>query len=118
MPRNMRHITCDMVRELINSNPNPQFDNHWIEMRVLRDHTVAFATELLEYRTKQDPLMEFSRELSHWVGRKFKAHLTKPPIGRRRNGKVESRNLAGDDIPNQLWEKRTPGTPIPPSACT
>ena len=31
-------------------------------MRVLRlHHTIAFATELLEYRTRRDPLMAFSR---------------------------------------------------------
>jgi hypothetical protein len=61
--------------------------------------------------------MAFSREFSHWVGRKFKTHLRKTTNGPKRDGKVESRNLAGDDILNQQWEKRTPRTPIPPSAC-
>jgi hypothetical protein len=87
-------------------------------MRVLRLHTIAFATELLEYRTRRDPLMAFSREFSHWIGRKFKTHLRKTTNGPKRDGKVESRNLAGDDIVNQQWQRRTPGTPIPPSACT
>ena len=111
----MLHITVEMVRELINSNPNSQFDNHWIEMRVLRLHTIAFARELLLYEGNNlDPLMVFSREFSHWVGRKFEGHIVKTHNGRQRNGKIESRNLAGDMILNQQWEKSNPGTPIPP----
>jgi hypothetical protein len=117
MPRNMRHITCDMVRELINSNPQSRFDNHWIEQRVLRHHAAAFARELFIYRHRADPLMDFSREFSHCVGRKFRGHLVKTNSGPRRDGKIESRNLAGDLIFNQEWEKRHPGAPIRPSVC-
>jgi len=70
-----RSPTCDMVRELINNNPESRFDNHWIERRILRHHAVAFAMEVLEYQGRADPLMDFSREFSHWVGRKFTGHL-------------------------------------------
>lgn len=118
MPRDMQHITCDMVRELINSNPEAQFDNHWIEQRLLRRQAIAFARELLEYQGSGDPLMDFSRELSHWIGRKFSpGHLLKTTNGPRQDGKIETLNLAGDLIFNQQWEKRDPANPIPPSAC-
>jgi len=118
MPRDMQHITCDMVRALINGNPESRFDNHWIEQRVLRHHAVAFALELLEYRQEPDPLMNFSRDFGHWVGRQFSPdHLVKTNSGPRQDGKIETLNLAGDRIFNQEWEKRDPANPIPPSAC-
>jgi hypothetical protein len=118
MPRDMQDITCDMVRELVNNNPDARFDNHWIEMRILRHHAIEFASELLHYRGRPDPLKDFSREFSHWVGRKFRGHLIKTDSGPKQDGKIESRNLAGDLIFNQEWEKSNPGTPIPASVCT
>jgi hypothetical protein len=60
-----------MVADIINDVPAANFDTHWIEKRVLRRYAVAFAEDLLEFRTADDPLMRFSAAFSQWLGRTF-----------------------------------------------
>jgi hypothetical protein len=103
----MKHITRQMVADIINSIPNINFDTHKIEQRLLRLHTVAFAEELLEFRNADDPLMRCSAEFSKWVGREFAADIEKSA-----NGKVMTLHLGGDECKNQEWTKLNPGTPI------
>ncbi|MGA3056363.1 MAG: hypothetical protein ABSD63_19310 [Candidatus Korobacteraceae bacterium] len=103
----MKHITRQIVADIINSRPTANFDTHWVERRVLRLHPVAFAEELLEFRTAADPLMSFSAEFSKWIGRTFTNGINKST-----NGKVLSVHLGGEECGNQEWTKLNPGTPI------
>src|SRR5882724_4476939 len=73
----MRHRTRRMVADIINDIPTANFDTHRIEKRVLRRHAVAFAEDLLEFRTTDDPLKRFSAAFSQWVGRTFANEVTK-----------------------------------------
>lgn len=107
MPTQMQHITLDMVKRIINEDPRVTFDTHWLEKRLLREHTIAFANELIEFRDYPDPLHRFSMAFSQWFGDKFKAHIRKTSTAKER-----SENLAGDVIENQGWTKLNPGTPI------
>lgn len=103
----MKHLTREIVADIINNRPSASFDTHWIEQRILRLHPVAFAEELLEFRTAADPLMAFSSNFSKWVGNTFSNEIRKSS-----NGKVLSVHLGGDECGNQEWTKLNPGTPI------
>jgi hypothetical protein len=96
-----------MVADIINDVPTANFDTHWVEKRVLRRHAVAFAEELLEFRTADDPLMRFSAAFSQWLGRTFVNEVTKST-----NNKVVSAHLGGEECENQQWAKLDPGTRI------
>jgi hypothetical protein len=97
-----------MLRDILNHDPQRDpFDTHWLEQRVLRDHTIAFAEELLEFRNFPDPLMRFSMAFSQWFGKTFQSYVHKS-----RNDKVRSANLAGK-VENQEWTRTTPGAWIP-----
>jgi hypothetical protein len=103
----MRYITRPMVADIINDVPTTSFDTHWIEKRLLRRQAVAFAEELLEFRTADDPLMRFSAAFSQWIGRTFANEVTKSI-----NNKVVSIHLGGEEGENQEWTKLNPGMPI------
>jgi hypothetical protein len=103
----MKKITRQMVADIINASPEPDFDTHWIERRLIRHYTVEFAEELLEWRNVDDPLMRFSAEFSKWVGRTFANQIVKST-----NGKVVSLHLGGEECANQEWTKLNPGVPI------
>jgi hypothetical protein len=103
----MKHITREMVADVINDHPLPHFDTHWIEQRLLRLQTVAFAEELLEFRTATDPLQRFSAEFSKWIGETFASGVTKSI-----NDKVTSLHLGGEECANQEWSRLDPGTRI------
>ena len=105
MPRNMRHISREMVRDIINGTPSDIFDTHWLEQRLLRLHTVAFAEDLLEGRRDVDPLKSFSTAFAQWVDRQFRGDI-------QQTTKVDSINLVGDPVSNQQWRKTHPETRI------
>jgi hypothetical protein len=96
-----------MVADIINASPTPDFDTHWIERRLIRQHTVAFAEELLEWRNAEDPLKRFSAEFSKWVGKTFANQIVKS-----RNDKVTSLHLGGEQCENQQWVTLNPGIPV------
>ena len=100
----MRHITRDMAASIINVMP-PTFDAHRLERRVLRTYPVAFAYQLLEFTTSQDPLHQFSAAFARWIDSEFRGEI-------RKTHKVNSDNLGGESSQNQEWERIQPGQPI------
>jgi hypothetical protein len=108
MPKQMEHITPQMLKAIVNGDPRASFDTHWLEKRILRDYPVAFAKDLLRFKDDRDPLHRFSMAFSQWFGGQFPIHIKKTS-----NAKEKSENLAGDVIENQGWTKVSPGTPIP-----
>ena len=101
----MQHITREMVAAIINESERDAFDTHYLEQRLLRIHTRAFAQELLEFCGNNDPLNSFSAALSHWVLRQFEGDI-------QRAEKVVSTNLAGDPVRNQQWHRINPERPV------
>jgi hypothetical protein len=108
MPTQMQHITRDMVRAVLNADARATFDTHWLERRVLREHAIAFAHELLEFQSQPDPLHRFSMAFSQWFGNTFRDHVRKTS-----QTKEQSENLAGDIVANQGWTKIDPTQPVP-----
>lgn len=93
----MKHITSQMVRPIIRHCAAP-FDTHELERLVLRQHTEAFARELLEFRTGRDPLHSFSARFAKWVDLTFRQEIEKTAT-------VESQNLGGRLSSNQQWRR-------------
>ena len=100
----MRHITRQMAASTINLLPS-SFDAHMVEKRMLRLHTVAFANDILEYASTDDPLTRFSNQFARWLDATFQGQI-------HQTRKVASDNLGGAKTRNQEWEKANPQTPI------
>lgn len=101
----MRHLTAPMVAEAINSLPSP-FDCHMVERRVLRDHAVETAREIIAQAGSGDALRYFSAVFSKYIDRAFPGQI-------RQTTKVMSDNLGGKDSRNQQWEKLVPTVTAP-----
>ena len=93
----MKHLTRDMLVEVFEQMPDT-FDAHHLERRTLRLLPVPFAEELLEFRTSNDPLQQFSAAFAQWFDRVFAGDI-------RKTTKVESCNLGGETSLNQEWAK-------------
>lgn len=81
----MRYLTGAMVAEAINQVGSP-FDCHEVERRLLREHAVATANEIIAQEASGDPLRYFSAVLSKYIDTAFRLQL-------RKLSKVESPNL-------------------------
>jgi hypothetical protein len=99
--RKLRGITHKMLADIMNELDDT-FDNHRLEQRLLRKHTIAFAETLLEFKTAADPLRAFSAAFGRMVGHEFDGQIRKNPVP-----KTETPHLGGDDGPNQRWKKVT-----------
>ena len=98
----MRHLSGQMVADAINQQ-DTVFDCHDVERRLLRDHAVATAEEIIGQQASGDPLRYFSAVLSKYIDTAFRPQL-------RKLGKVITPNLGGKPSKNQQWEK--PATPV------
>ncbi|HEV7587580.1 MAG TPA: hypothetical protein VGO40_05570 [Longimicrobium sp.] len=96
----MKHLTRDMLVDVFEMLPDT-FDAHDLERRTLRVLPVPFAEELLEFRSSDDPLLQFSAAFAQWFDRAFAGEVTKLE-------KVETENLGGLVSTNQQWAKRKP----------
>lgn len=108
----MRHLTGSMIANAINQ-VGMRFDCHDVERRLLRDHSVATANEIIAQYRSGDPVRYFSAVLSKYIDTAFRSQLWKL-------SKVVTSNLGGKRSKNQQWEKRAgivaaPGrtTPVP-----
>ena len=93
----MRHLEGAMVADAINQQGS-RFDCHDVERRLLRDHAVATAKEIVAQESSGDPLRYFSAVLSKYIDTAFRSQL-------RKLSKVVSANLGGKPSKNQQWEK-------------
>jgi hypothetical protein len=86
-----------MAADAINSLGSP-FDCHMLERRVLRDHAVETAQEIVAQAGSGDALRYFSAVFSKYIDRTFAGQI-------RQTRKVMSDNLGGKFSKNQQWEK-------------
>jgi hypothetical protein len=93
----MRHLASEMIVEAINQQEN-RFDCHDVERRLIRDHAVATAKDIIAYEHSGDPLKYFSAVLSKYIDTAFRPQL-------RKLEKVITPNLGGKLSLNQQWEK-------------
>ncbi len=93
----MNNLTGSMVADAINQQ-DALFDCHDVERRLLRDHAVATAKEIIAQETSGDPLRYFSAVLSKYIDTAFSSQL-------RKLHKVVTPNLGGKPSKNQQWEK-------------
>lgn len=93
----MRHLTATMVADAINQQ-EMIFDCHDVERRLIRDHAIATAQEIIAQQNSGDPLRYFSAVLSKYIDIAFRPQLQKLQ-------KVVTPNLGGKPSKNQQWEK-------------
>jgi hypothetical protein len=93
-------MTASVLNQL-----GPTFDTHLVEKRLLRWHSAAVASEILEFSQAQDTLHQFSAQLGKWIDLEFRGQI-------RQTQKVRTENLGGEMSMNQQWERTNAGTPI------
>jgi hypothetical protein len=106
----MRHLTAPMVADAINFLGSP-FDCHMVERRVLRDHAVEIAQEIVAQASSGDALRYFSAVFSKCVTRTFAGQI-------RQTTEVLAENLGGKLSKNRQWEKLFPAVTAPAVATT
>jgi hypothetical protein len=94
----MEHVTDQMLADVINGLPDPVFDTHAVEQRVLRNHPVATANEIIEHQANGDVLQQFSATFSKRIAQAFPSQVEKV-------AKVVSPNLGGRESENQQWRR-------------
>jgi hypothetical protein len=94
----MKYVTDEMLAQVINGIPDAIFDTHKVEQRMLREHPVAAAQQILEYRKNDDVLQQFSAVFSKRIATAFPGQVDKVQ-------KVISANLGGRDSKNQQWRR-------------
>lgn len=77
-----------------------------VERRVLRDHAVETAREIIAQAGSGDALRYFSAVFSKYFDRAFPGQI-------RQTTKVMSNKLGGKDSRNQQWEKLVPTVTAP-----
>jgi hypothetical protein len=102
----LRRLTRRMLADIL-TNQEPVFDNHDVEHELLRDHTIALAETLLEFRSAKDPLRAFSAAFGRRILHLFNGQIRRQPVA-----KTRTQHLGGNPGPNQQWEKVDPTRPI------
>ncbi len=107
----MHHITVQQVADVLN-HMKPIFDAHDAEKRAIGMYPREVGREIAHHTnsTRMSALQKFSMQYAQFIDRVFGSASAHPQIqkttsGPRRNGKIMSKNLAGDMIENQEWEK-------------
>ena len=91
-----------MVAHAINQQ-EPIFDCNDVERRLIRDHAIATAMDIIIQRNSGDPLRYFCAVLSKYIDTSFRAQLRK----------LVTPNLGGKPSKNQQWEKMVPAVVAP-----